>query len=354
MRRSELARVRDLEASVAAQERQIGADDPRTIESRLRLVEAYEQLPDYEDDSQPWEDLAITELAKAVDGRVRTLGPDHPDTLTIRYQLAFLRFQVVLMDFSERGADGRAELMPELRAIADDAERVLGPTHPDTLGYWGMLSRHCPEAERPGLEERVVRGWEQVRAEREQRLGPDDPEALDVVLLLAGRYQDDRPEEAQRLRERTAAGWGRVAAERTRRLGPVHPDTVAARERHIGLHTAWVSPDDDDRLYQELVTDHERLLGPDHPRTLHAQLELLQRRNLTSDPTPEAISAAERLIDRIRAVLGPDHKDFRTLRYRLMVAHVMLTGSRDVAGEIERRYPSPSDDDFFRWESPDT
>jgi hypothetical protein len=124
MRRSDLARVRDMEASLAAQERQSGADDPGTIDSRLRLVEAYEQLPDSEDDSQPWEDLAITEMAKAVDGRVRTLGPDHPDTLTVRFQVAFMRYVPLIM---EPGPAAHAELVTRLRAIAADAERVLGP-----------------------------------------------------------------------------------------------------------------------------------------------------------------------------------------------------------------------------------
>jgi hypothetical protein len=353
MRRSELARVREMEAALAEQEQELGADDPRTIDSRLRLIEAYDQLPDYEDEQRSWQDLAIAELDKAVDSRVAILGWDHRDTLTLRYELAFKRFYLVMND-PMQSAVGLDELVRQLRGVAAAAERVLGSTHPDTLGYWLMLSRHCPEPERAGMQERVIRGWERVRTEREQQVGPDDTEIHEVVLRLARLYEDDRPEEAQRLRERAVAGWGRVAAERVCRLGPVHPDTVAARERHIGLHEAWVSGDNGDRRYEELVADHERLLGPDHPRTLHARLELLTRQGLSdTHPSPENIAVAAGLIDRVRAVLGPDHEDFRMLRYRLVVARLMVD-DEEAAHALMRRYPSPSDDDFFRWEGPGT
>jgi Tetratricopeptide repeat len=55
--------------------------------------------------------------------RLRVLGPDHPDTLTTRNNLAGLRG--VAGD-----AAGAAAAYEELLA---DRLRVLGPDHPDTL-----------------------------------------------------------------------------------------------------------------------------------------------------------------------------------------------------------------------------
>jgi hypothetical protein len=350
MRHSELARVRDMQAALAAQEQQLGADDPRTVDSRIRLVEAYEQLPDHDDEQRSWEELAAAEMAKAVDSRVRTLGPNHPNTLTIRYKLAFLQYHLTMNDV-QHGAAGRADLVAALRGIADDRARVLGPTHPDTLQSWDMLSHHCPEPERPGLRERVVRGWEQVLAERERRLGPDDPETLAVLLQLAAQYRNRRAEDAQKLAQRAVAGWERITAERTRRLGPVHPDTVAARERHLELHDAYVRSGDGKRLFEAIVADHERLLGPDHPRTLRAQIKLLGWSGMPGDEDPQCAALAERLIDRVQAVLGPDHEDFRKLRYLLMATYI-FAGRPDAADAVRRHYPSPSDNDFFTWEGP--
>ncbi|MFI2764332.1 tetratricopeptide repeat protein [Streptomyces echinatus] len=69
--------------------------------------------------------------------RLRVLGPDHPDTLTARANLALWR--------GEAGdPDGAAAAQEELLAAR---LRLLGPDHPDTLtaqenlAYWRGQSR---------------------------------------------------------------------------------------------------------------------------------------------------------------------------------------------------------------------
>ncbi|MGW3692305.1 tetratricopeptide repeat protein, partial [Streptomyces sp. NPDC005149] len=57
----------------------------------------------------------------------RVLGPDHPDTLLSRHNLAGA--------YESAGDLGRA--IPLYERTLADSERVLGPDHPDTL-----LSRH--------------------------------------------------------------------------------------------------------------------------------------------------------------------------------------------------------------------
>ena len=63
----------------------------------------------------------------------RVLGPDHPDTLTSRNNLAA----------AYRAAGRAAEAIPLHERTLADRERVLGPDHPDTLTL--------PEQPRPGL-----------------------------------------------------------------------------------------------------------------------------------------------------------------------------------------------------------
>jgi hypothetical protein len=55
--------------------------------------------------------------------QIRVLGPDHPDTLTARGNVAFFT--------GEAGDAGGALALS--RALLPDQIRVLGPDHPDTL-----------------------------------------------------------------------------------------------------------------------------------------------------------------------------------------------------------------------------
>ena len=58
------------------------------------------------------------------------LGPDHPDTLTARANLA-----------SWLGEAGQpAQAAAQYRDLLDDYLRVLGPDHPDTLTARGNLA----------------------------------------------------------------------------------------------------------------------------------------------------------------------------------------------------------------------
>ncbi|MEU0992190.1 tetratricopeptide repeat protein [Streptomyces sp. NPDC005953] len=80
---------------------------------------------------------AAEAFAELLTDRLRVLGPDHPDTLTTRSNLARWR--------GEAGdAVGAAEASEDL---LEDMVRVLGPDHPHTLttrnnlAYWMQRSR---------------------------------------------------------------------------------------------------------------------------------------------------------------------------------------------------------------------
>ena len=140
----------------------------------------------------------------------QVLGPDHPDTLTCRNNLA-LAYQ----------AAGRAaEAIPLFERTLAGRERVLGPDHPDSLVSRNNLAVAYRAA---GRAAEAIPLHERTLAGRERVLGPDHPDSLVSRNNLAAAYQQaGRFAEAIPLHERTLAGRERV-------LGPDHPATLTVR-----------------------------------------------------------------------------------------------------------------------------
>ncbi|MFG1991967.1 hypothetical protein ACGFJ7_18510 [Actinoplanes sp. NPDC048988] len=324
MRRSRVVEVRRLQAALAERERTLSADHPRTVRSRIELAGAYRSTPEYDDPGHAvWEDAAIGELAKAAESRARTLGPEHPDTLTVREELALVRW----------GAEGDREprLIAELESIAAARARILGEAHPDTLETLSRLEFwSSPGPVRSALRKRILRGW------REAAAGPDDIGTLRARARLAALHRRFGDEGAARaLFGQVAAACERIVADRARDLGPVHPDTVAAREEHA-RYVRWpAGPDEERHRKRGIAGDLERLLGPDDPRTLRALIRL------AAETPPD-----EGLLARAHAVLGRDDEDVALLRAHLVVAYA-VRGREDEALALVARYPVAADDDVL-------
>ncbi|MGC0397841.1 tetratricopeptide (TPR) repeat protein [Streptomyces sp. SAI-126] len=150
---------------------------------------------------------------RLLDFESRTLGPQHPDTLTSRNHLANALF----------GMGEPVEAILLLRQTLEDRSRVLGPAHPDTL-----ISRH------------------------------------DLACALDGTGQHA---EAVSLLRHTLADRARV-------LGVLHPHTLASRDSlglaldGMGEHAEAV------RLHRQTVDDRIRVLGLNHPDTLTSRHNL--------------------------------------------------------------------------------
>jgi len=195
----------------------------------------------------------------------------------------------------------------------------------------------------PDLRERIAAGWEQVVAEQEQRLGPDEPDTQFSRIRLAGAYLTLRRADDERIiRERVIESWGRLADARSRRLGPVHPDTVDAREHHAYCHRQAGRFNDEVALKEEIAADHERLLGPGDPRTLRALARLAFTYSEGAYDNPAAIALGERIIGDAYDALGPDDEDMRALRALLIVSYAQ-TGRIDDAHALHARFPIPDE-----------
>jgi len=330
-------RIADLEAAVADAEQQAGADHPATLEARVRLALAYRERDRDED--------AVAELRQVVALREGMLGTGHPDTLAARHELALSYFHVSI------GNDDPAWLpdaITTMELAADGRLSALGATHPDTLASWASLTLLYSRAGRHDgrdriLLERIAAGWEQVVAEQERLLGPDEPDTQVSRVKLASAYRDTgRADDERVILERVIKSWGRRADARSHSLGAVHPDTVDARERHAYCHRQVGRFNEEVALVEQIAADHERLLGADDPRTLGALARLAFRYGEGAYDTLAAIALGERIISDAYNTLGPGDKDIRALRALLIVFYGQA-GRTDDAHALLARFPVPDE-----------
>ena len=251
------------EQVLAEYERVLGADHPDTLTVRNNLAGAYKSAGRLAE--------AVELFERVLADRVRVLGPDHPDTLAARNNLAGAYY------FAGRFG----EAIELLGRVLAERERVLGPDHPDTLTTRNNLAFAYHSA---GRFDEAIELYERVLADQERVLGPDHPGTLTTRNSLAGAYEDvGRFGEAIELFERVLADQERV-------LGPDHPDTLNARDNLALAYDAVGRLAEAINVWEELLPDCRRLLGPEHPLTKLVQknLEAAKRKmNPPDAPSPE-------------------------------------------------------------------
>ncbi|MFE5589707.1 tetratricopeptide repeat protein [Streptomyces sp. NPDC056549] len=272
--------------------RTLGEEHPDTLTSRYEVGFALARL-DRPDD-------ALRVFGEVAGARARVLGDDHPDTLAARQERAY--------------ALGRLGRHPEAYEVYADVlaarERTVGPDHPDTLRCRHNLAFTLG---RLGRLEESYRTAHEVAEARARLLGEAHPDTLvtrhEVAFTLT---RLGRGEEA--LVQYRAVADGRAAA-----LGPEHPDTLAARyETGVCLGRLGQAADALG-VCRELVAARTRSQGPDGPETLRARQALAVNLGRLGRWT-EALAESEGVhADRAR-VLGADHPDTLLSRWETAVA----------------------------------
>ena len=281
------------EQVLAERERVLGPDHPDTLTIRNNLAGAYKSA------GRLGEAIELYEQVLA--DRVRVLGPDHPDTLTVRNNLAG----------AYKSAGRLAEAVELFERVLADRVRVLGPDHPDTLAARNNLAGAYYSVGRFG---EAIELFERVLAERERVLGSDHPDTLTTRNNLAGAYYfAGRFGEAIEL-------LGRVLADRVRVLGPDHPDTLTTRNNLAFAYHSAGRFDEAIELYERVLAEQERVLGPDHPDTLTVRNNLAFAYH-SAGRFGEAIELFERVLADQERVLGPDHPGTLTTRNSLAGAY---------------------------------
>jgi tetratricopeptide (TPR) repeat protein len=276
----------------------LGPDHPETLKTRTNLARWFDEAGRV--------DEAITLSQALLEDHRRVLGPDHPDTLTTRSDLA--RFL---------GEAGRAdEAVAQFQALLEDQHRVLGPDHPDTLTTRNNLA--CRLALAGKVDEAVAQS--QALLEDDRRvLGPDHPTTLWTRRDLA-RWLG----EAGKVDEAVAQSQALLEDHR-RVLGPDHPDTLNARTNLARFIGEAGRADEAVAQFQALLEDHRRVLGPDHPDTLQIRRDLARWLG-EAGRADEAVAQFQVLLKDDLRVLGPDHP--YTLRTRRDLARFLGEAGR--------------------------
>ncbi|GAA1315683.1 tetratricopeptide repeat protein [Saccharothrix xinjiangensis] len=281
-----------------------GPDHPDTLSSRANLAYAYESAGDL--------GRAIPLFETTLADSARVLGPDHLRTLSSRHNLAYA--------YESAGDLGRA--IPLFEAALADSERVLGSDHPNTL-----ISRHnlAGAYESAGDLGRAIPLFETTLADSTRVLGPDHPNTLTSRNNLAGAYQSvGQLGRAIPLFETTVADSTRV-------LGPDHAGTLSSRNNLAGAYRAAGDLGRAIPLFETTLADRNRVLGPDHPNTLTSRNNLAYAYQSAGD-LGRAIPLFETTLADSTRVLGLDHPDTLSSGNNLAYAY-------QSAGDLGRAIP---------------
>ncbi|WP_314241681.1 tetratricopeptide repeat protein [Streptomyces kutzneri] len=234
------------------------------------------------------------------DSARRLLGPDHPDTLAARDNLAW---------WQGRSGDTPGTVAA-FTALLDDQLRVLGADHPDTLITRHHLARWRGEAGDAAVDAAVAATAELLE-DQLRVLGPDHPATLETRHGLA-RWRAEAGDV-----DGAVAAFAELLEDQLRVLGADHPDTLTTRH---GL--AWWRGRAGDApaaaaAFADLLADRLRVLGPDHPATLTTRFNLAWWLWAAGDEQAAVEVVVALLADRVR-VLGEDHPE--TVRARESLA----------------------------------
>ena len=271
----------------------LGPDHPDTLASRNNLAGTYRDAGRL--------DKAIALYEQTLEDSIRVLGPDHPSTLTSRFNLA-----------GAYRASGRLEEAIALyEQVFSGGSRVLGPDHRSTVTARDHLADTYWEAGR--LDEAITLK-KQILADAMRIMGPDSPGASAARNNLAATYRDaGRLDEAIALFEQNLDDVART-------LGLNHPETLASRHSLAGVYRDAGRLDEAIPLFEQTLAEFIRILGPDRPDTFTSRSTLAGAYQ-AAGRLDEAIALYEQTLEDSTRILGPAHPVTLTSRNNLAGAY---------------------------------
>ena len=282
----------------------LGPNHPDTLASRNNLAGTYRDAGRL--------DKVIALYEQTLEDSIRVLGPDHPSTLTSRLNLAS----------AYRDAGRLDEAITLYEQVFSGRSHVLGPNHRSTLTARDELAGIYREA---GRFDEAITLKKQILADA-MRMGPDSSGASAARLNLAATYRDaGRLDDAIPLYQENLEEFTRLA-------GPDHPETLASRATLAGAYRDAGRLDEAIPLFQQNLDDVARTLGLDHPETLASRHSLAGAYRDTGR-LDEAIALFEQNLTDFIRILGPDRPDTFTSRSTLAGAY-QAAGRLDEAIEL--------------------
>jgi len=197
------------------------------------------------------------------------------------------------------------------RELAAVSQRVLGPTHRDTV----VIGQHLADAYlRAGQAAEACPWLQWVLADRVRVLGPDDP-----ATIAARRNLGHALVAADRIRDALPVLDGAVGDyERVR--GANHLDTLGARDELAAAYRAAGQFGEAIQLYRRTLADRERIQGSQSLDTMTTRQQLADA-YLAAGKLKDALSHYKRVLSDRERALGPDHLDTIAARGNLGAAY---------------------------------
>ncbi|MFT7837102.1 BTAD domain-containing putative transcriptional regulator [Saccharothrix sp. BKS2] len=229
------------------------------------------------------------------------IGPQHPDTLALRNQLA-----TWLGD-----AGHTQEAVVALSELVPDIISALGRDHPTAitarcnLGYqWGQA----------GYPEKAVTVLTEALADQERVLGPGTLPVLHTRHQIV--YWRSKTENTAKL----VGQLEELLRLTTPILGPEHREIFELRGTLASFRAEIVGHAQSAAEMREVLDDMRRALGPTHRDVSVLRLNLADRQRLAGDLTTALAGLQELLTERIRSH-GPYHRD--TIATHHCLSHVL-------------------------------
>ncbi|MFC0430660.1 tetratricopeptide repeat protein [Kutzneria buriramensis] len=220
---------------------------------------------------------------------VERLGPDHPDTLSIRSNVAYWRGE----------AGDPVATLAAFEALLADELRVLGPDHRETLATRGNIARWLGELGDPHAARAAL---EDLLAAEIEAFGPHDVFCLTTRGDIA-YWQGEAGDPVAALDVFEA-----LLADQLRLLGPDHRDTLTTQGNVAYWRGAAGDPVAAVETFEALLVDQSRVLGPGHRAALTTRSHIAFWLGEAGEPA-RALDAFEALLADLLRVLGPDHPD---------------------------------------------
>ena len=204
--------------------------------------------------------------------------------------------------------------------LLEDALREVGDVpRGDTNSAWvARAERLDAETQSPQSRLMLVRwlaaSWRFDEAEAALGTISSDEVALEGANAIAQAY-----ESAGRLGEAIAL-YEQVLADRIRVLGPDHSDTLSSRNNLAYAYESAGRLEEAIALYEQVLADRTRVLGPDHPDTLSSRNNLADAYESAGRLEEAIVMLGGALADSLR-VLGPDHPGTFIVRNNLAYAY---------------------------------
>jgi hypothetical protein len=217
----------------------------------------------------------------------RVFGPEHPDTLIIRCDLAFWTAK----------AGNQARARDQYIALLPVLEQVLGRKDQYCLAVRASLALYAAAAgDGAGARDQYAA----LLPVLEEVLGPEDRHTLDTRRHLAA--WTGKAGDAAEARDQYAA----LIPASERILGREHPETLAARGNLAGWTAAAGDAAGARRQYAALLPLLEHVLGHKHPYALTARDNLAALIAATGNMA-EARDQYAALLPVMERILGPEH-----------------------------------------------